>query len=96
MTFKPCAQIHDANYVLLRDNIDAILFANTHLVTACEWQDHPEIWHEEVKLGGEFSLFYPTWADELVLPNGATADQVYQAFEHHFTALAAKAADKAA
>jgi len=93
---KPCAQIHDANYVLLRDNIDAILFANTHLVTACEWQDHPEIWHEEVKLGGEFSLFYPTWADELVLPNGATADQVYQAFEHHFTALAAKAADKAA
>lgn len=87
---KPCAQIHDANYVLVRDNIDAIHFANTHLVEACEWQDHPDIWHDEVKLGGEFSIFYPSWANEIGLPNQAEPEQILKVFEVGIHKLQAK------
>jgi DNA polymerase-1 len=86
---RPCAQIHDANYCLVRDNVDAIEYTNTHLVKACEWQNHPDIWHEEVKLGGEFSIFYPDWSSEISIPNNASQAQIYEAFEGHVMKLAA-------
>lgn len=86
---KPCAQIHDAQYYLVRDDIDVIEYANTHVVKACEWQDHPEIAHDEVKLGGEFSIFYPDWSKEVSLPNRATQAEIYEAFEGHVMKLAA-------
>ena len=39
-----------------------------------EWQDLPEIWHDEVKLGGDLDLFYPNWSHGITLPR--TANQV--------------------
>jgi DNA polymerase-1 len=80
---KPSCQIHDAQYYLVRDDIDAIEYANIHVVTACQWQNHPDIWHDEVKLGGEFSIFYPDWSQEAGIPNGASQADIYKAFETH-------------
>jgi DNA polymerase-1 len=88
-SIKPCAQIHDAQYYLVRDDIDAIQYANTNVVIACQWQDHPDIWHDEVKLGGEFGIFYPNWSKEVTLPNGASQADIYAAFEKHVAKLAA-------
>lgn len=68
---RPCAQIHDAQYYLVRDDLAVVAYVNEHLVKAVQWQDHPDIWHDEVKLGGEVSLFWPDWTGEIVLPNGA-------------------------
>jgi DNA polymerase-1 len=78
---KPCAQIHDAQYYLIRDDILTIEYANTHVVAACEWQDHPDIWHESVKLGGKFSIFYPDWSHGIKLPNQATAREIRAVFQ---------------
>ena len=89
LNIKPCAQIHDAQYFLIKDDIEAIMYANEHVVKACEWQNHPDIWHPDVKLGGEFSIFYPTWDKELGIPNNASADQIYQAVQKHMEKLAA-------
>ena len=86
---KPCAQIHDAQYYLIRDNIDAIMYANDNVVKACEWQNHPDIAHPDVKLGGKFSIFYPTWTDEMSIANNATADEIYQTVQKHMDKLAA-------
>lgn len=72
LDIRPCAQIHDAQYYLLRDDVSVVVYTNKHLVQAVQWQDHPDIWHDEVKLGGELSLFFPTWAKEITIPNGAT------------------------
>lgn len=91
-SIKPCAQIHDAQYYLVKDDIDAVVYANTNVVQACQWQDHPEIWHDEVKLGGEFSIFHPDWSQEAVLPNDATPEVIYATFEKHVHKLEAKAA----
>ncbi|CAA0365285.1 conserved hypothetical protein [Alteromonas alvinellae] len=67
----PVAHIHDAQYFLVRDDLAAVEWLNSNLVECMEWQDLPEIQHDSVGLGGELSLFYPTWKDEIELPNGA-------------------------
>lgn len=78
---RPCAQIHDAQYYLVRDDVEAVAYVNQHLVQAVQWQDHPDIWHDQVKLGGEVSIFYPNWAKEIVLPNGADETTIPQIIE---------------
>lgn len=76
MDIRPCAQIHDAGYALVRDDVDVVAYVNKHLVEAVKWQDHPDIWHDQVKLGGEVSLFWPNWSNEIVIPNEATAADI--------------------
>lgn len=74
---RPCAHIHDAQYYLIRDDLEALSFTNEHLVKAVQWQDDPAIYHDEVKLGGEISIFYPSWEKEISLPNGLMGQQIY-------------------
>jgi DNA polymerase-1 len=76
MDIWPSCHIHDAQYFLVRNKIDPIHFLNETLVPAMEWQDWPEIQHPTVKLGGELSVFYPSWNDEVTIPNGASKDEI--------------------
>ena len=85
LEIKPCAQIHDAQYYLVRNDADLLAWMNIHLVQCVQWQELPEIQHDEVKLGGELSVFYPTWNDELHIPNGAGADQILQLAMDHLS-----------
>lgn len=84
---RPCAHIHDAQYYLMRDDLAALMYTNEHLVKAVEWQDHPAIAHPEVKLGGELSIFWPSWAEELSLPNGASESQILDMISSHHEGL---------
>lgn len=74
----PVAMIHDAQYFLIRNDPDVVAWANKMLVKAVQWQDDPAIYHPEVKLGGEFSIFYPDWAHELTVPNECTKEQLIE------------------
>lgn len=85
LNIRPCAHIHDAQYMLVKDDIEDVMFANEHLVNAVKWQDHPDIWHDEVKLGGEFSIFWPNWSSEIVIPNGATQEEVFKSIDEQVT-----------
>lgn len=76
LDIRPCAQIHDAGYALIRDDVSAVHFTNEHLVKAVFWQDHPDIAHPDVPLGGELSIFYPNWSKEIGIANGATEDEI--------------------
>lgn len=80
---RPCAHIHDAQYMLVRDDLDTIQFTNEHLVKAVQWQESPDIAHDQVKLGGEFSIFWPTWADELTVSNTISEEDLLSHFETH-------------
>lgn len=77
LDIRPCAHIHDAQYYLIRDDLGAVSYTNEHLVNAVQWQDDPEIFHEEVKLGGELSVFYPTWKEEISIPNGLKDQAIF-------------------
>lgn len=76
MAISPCAQIHDAQYYLVDDDIDVVHWLNEHLVEAVQWQQLPEIQHPDVSLGGQLSIFYPSWAKEIGIPNHATKQEI--------------------
>lgn len=67
----PISLIHDAIYLMVRDDVRVIEWVNTHLIKEMKWQELPEIKHDKVHLGAELSLFYPSWASEIVIPNNA-------------------------
>jgi DNA polymerase I len=72
----PCAQIHDAIYFRVRDNIPALKFLNDLVGEAMSWQDLPEIHHQAVGLSGELDVFYPTWADPFTLKNNISEEEI--------------------
>ena len=84
LNIRPCAHIHDAQYMLVKDDIDSVMFVNEHLVKAVKWQDHPEIAHDEVKLGGELSIFWPDWTNEITIPNEATDVELRKIIANQF------------
>ena len=76
LAIRPCAQIHDAQYYLVKDNVRVLQYANDNVVQACEWQEDPLIAHPDVKLGGGFSVFYPDWSQECDIPNRASLQEI--------------------
>lgn len=65
---RPVAQIHDATYFLVLDRAEVVVWVNEHLREEVRWQEHPDIAHDQVKLDGAYSLFYPDWSNEIELP----------------------------
>ena len=78
LKIMPVALIHDAIYLVIEDDLEVIEFANKHLTKCMEWQDLPEIAHDEVKLGGDLDLFYPHWGHGITLPRDANKLTIYQ------------------
>tara|TARA_R110002012_G_scaffold318308_1_gene536388 strand:+ start:28218 stop:30032 length:1815 start_codon:yes stop_codon:yes gene_type:complete len=76
LDIKPCAQIHDAIYFRVTDNLDALKFLNDIVGTAMAWQELPEISHPSVGLSGEIDIFYPNWATDFTIPNGASKEDI--------------------
>lgn len=81
---RPSVHIHDAQYFMIRDDMDTVMYVNEHLVKAVQWQDDPLIYHPDVKLGGELSLFYPNWSKEIVIPNYATPTVINETIQKAF------------
>ncbi len=76
LDIRPSTDIHDAQYFIIRDDIDCIEWLNTHLVKAIQWQELDEIKHDQVKLDGNLGLFYPNWATEIELPQNISAKEI--------------------
>jgi DNA polymerase-1 len=73
----PVAQIHDAQYYMVHNSIRCLEWINNNLIECMEWQALPAIEHDEVKLGAELDVFYPSWADPTTIPNGASRTEIY-------------------
>ena len=68
---KPIALIHDAIYILIRDDIEIVKWANKELIKSMQWQELPELQHDVVKLGANLDIFWPHWGNGITLPNDA-------------------------
>lgn len=77
LKIMPVALIHDAIYLIIEDDIEVIEFVNKHLTKEMEWQELEEIYHDEVKLGGNLDLFYPHWANAITLEPNWTPSEIY-------------------
>ena len=75
----PICMIHDALYFMVRDDIRVVEWVNNHLIEEMQWQELPEIQHDKVKLGAELSIFYPSWANEIVLNNNISQSEIKNA-----------------
>lgn len=73
---KPVALIHDAIYIMVRDDVRVVEWANRNLIDEMKWQELPEIQHPTVKLGAALDLFYPDWSNPITLPNNATSLEI--------------------
>lgn len=75
---KPVALIHDAIYILIRNDVEVVEFANRELIKSMQWQELPEIQHPTVKLGAALDIFWPDWANAITLPNNADPKTIMQ------------------
>ena len=83
----PVAAIHDCNYYLIRNNASLISWFNSVVREEAEWNNHPDIYHDEVGLGGDLDIFYPSWATPLTLPADVTQDSLVQLVQRHLESL---------
>ena len=80
---KPVALIHDAIYLLIRDRLDVVEWANKQLIDEMRWQELPELHHDTVKLGANLGIFWPDWSNECTLPNDASASEIKLLCDKH-------------
>lgn len=79
----PVATIHDAIYLVIKDNINVVKWVNDNLIDCMSWQELPELKHDKIKLTAELGLFYPNWANEITLPNKASRKQIKEIVLSH-------------
>lgn len=79
--------IKDCCYYLVRNDIDILLKLNELCVKEAYWNDHPDIYHPEVGLGGQLDVFYPDWSNPLTLPETCTKEQLLELVSKHKESL---------
>lgn len=72
----PVNIVHDAIYLMVRDNVHVIKWVNDNLMECMQWQELDEIKHDKVKLTAELGLFYPNWSNEITLPNNISRKEI--------------------
>jgi DNA polymerase-1 len=90
LDIKPCSQIHDASYYLIRDDMETLLYTNTHLSHEVSWQEDPLIQNEHIKMSGQLAVFYPNWSESFDIPNDATEPVVKTTIKKHLKKLKEK------
>jgi len=73
---KPISHIHDSQYFLVKEDIDTIKWVNDNLIECLEWQDLPEIMHDQVKIGGNIEVYKDNWSQKTPIPNKATKEEI--------------------
>ena len=76
LDIKLIAMIHDANYFICKDDLYTVEWLNRVLIEEMGWQKLPEISHEIVNLGAELEIYYPSWANPIGIPNGASKEEI--------------------
>lgn len=89
---KPVALIHDAIYILIKNDPVVVEFANRVLIEEMSWQELPELHHDKVKIGAALDLFYPNWATPVTLPVGADIPTIKAVCKAHMDKIREKEA----
>jgi DNA polymerase-1 len=73
---KLISTIHDATYLLIKDDYAVVKWVNDNLIACMEWQDDPVL-ASDIKLGAELDVGY-SGDKQKTLKNGATIEEVQQ------------------
>lgn len=83
----PVNKIHDASYYLIKNDVSLLTWFNREVVKEAYWNNHPDIYHPEVGLGGQLDIFYPDWSTPLTLPENCTEEQLIELATQHKKSL---------
>lgn len=72
----PISLIHDAIYLMIKDDVRLVEWVNNNLIECMQWQELEEIKHDEVHLGAELDLYYPSWANTITLNNSMSITEI--------------------
>lgn len=72
----PVCLIHDAIYLMVKNDVKIIKWVNDNLIECMSWQELPELQHDTVKLEAELDIYYPNWANATTLPNKISEDEI--------------------
>jgi len=72
----PICLIHDSIYILIRDDIEIVEWANRELIKSMQWQELSELRHDQVKLGATLGIFWPSWSNEITIPNNSSQVEI--------------------
>lgn len=82
----PVAQIHDAIYLQIRNQLGILKFVNDNLIDCMVSDIPPEIQHPEVGLEAQLEIYYPDWSQGYAIPNGLSLGEL----KDHLSALVHK------
>ena len=72
----PVCLIHDAIYLMIKNDVEIVKWVNDNLIDCMNWQELPEIQHDQIKLEAELGVFYPDWSNEITLKNHISANEI--------------------
>lgn len=72
----PICLIHDAIYLMIKNDVEIVKWVNDNLIDCMNWQELPEIQHDQIKLEAELGVFYPDWSNEVTLKNHISVNDI--------------------
>ena len=72
---KPFMHVHDSQYFLIKNNIKVVKYINDNLIKEAEWQEHPLIKHDKVKITATLEIFYPDLTTGIKLPPAGSSEE---------------------
>jgi DNA polymerase-1 len=72
----PAIFIHDASYFIWKNSPKVTKFVNDNLIQEMRWQELPDIQHDQVKLGAELDIYYPSWKYPHTLKNNLSLQDI--------------------
>lgn len=79
----PVAQIHDAIYLVIRNDLNVLKWVNDHLIDCMTSYVPKELQHPEVGLEASLELYTPSWAKGYSIPNKLSKEELRE----HLTSL---------
>jgi DNA polymerase-1 len=87
LDIRPSSQIHDSQYFIVRNDLETLHWLNENLVPEVRWNNDPTIYHEQISLGGNLSVFYPSWDKELEIPNDVSKETIQKIVSNYLIKL---------
>lgn len=70
------ATIHDSIYALVRNDTKIVKWVNDNLIECMAWNELPELQHDVIKISSGLEIYWPSWANVIEIPNGATEEEI--------------------
>ncbi len=74
----PAITIHDAIYLVVKNNIHVMEWVNKNLIDCMAWNQMPELQHPIIKISSAMEVYYQNWSNAVDIPKTANANEIGQ------------------